>query len=88
MSLEEYGQLNGLLSMSVLSCILPKLISTITERIALIGRDRALVYESIDYGNDVTCHAGQDVLFLVFRQKNIYYCKKQIDHNFPWSALL
>ena len=33
MSLEEYGQLNGLLGMSVLSCILPKLIFTITERI-------------------------------------------------------
>ena len=33
MSLKECGQLNGLLSMSVLSCILPKLIFTITERI-------------------------------------------------------
>ena len=33
MSLEEYGQLNGLLGMSVLSCILPKQIFTITERI-------------------------------------------------------
>ena len=33
MSLKEYGQLNGLLSMSVLSCILRKLIFTITERI-------------------------------------------------------
>ena len=33
MSLEEYGRLNGLLGMSVLSCILPKQIFTITERI-------------------------------------------------------
>ena len=25
-------------------------------------------------------------LFLVFRKKNKCCCKKQIDHNFPWSA--
>ena len=30
---------------------------------------RAMVYESIDHGNDVTCHAEPVVLFLVFRKK-------------------
>ena len=30
---------------------------------------RAMVYESIDHGNDVTCHAMPVVLFLVFRKK-------------------
>ena len=47
-----------------------------------------MVYESIDHGNDVTSHAGPAVLFLAFRKKNQHYCKKQIDHNFPWSTLL
>ena len=28
-----------------------------------------MVYESIDHGNDVACHAVQVVLFLVFRKK-------------------
>ena len=28
-----------------------------------------MVYESIDHGNDVTCHAVPVVLFLVFRNK-------------------
>ena len=28
-----------------------------------------MVYESIDHGNDVTCHAVPVVLFLVFRKK-------------------
>ena len=49
---------------------------------------RAMVNERIDRGNDVTCHAVPAVLFLVFRKKNKYYCKKQIDHNFPRSTLL
>jgi len=39
-----------------------------------------MVYESIDHGYDVTCHAVPVVLFLVFRKKK-YYCKKQIDHK-------
>ena len=30
---------------------------------------RAMVYESIDHGNDVTCHAVPVVLFLSFRKK-------------------
>ena len=30
---------------------------------------RAMVYESIDHGNDVTCHAMPIVLFLAFRKK-------------------
>ena len=30
---------------------------------------RAMVYESIDHGNDITCHAMPVVLFLVFRKK-------------------
>ena len=29
-----------------------------------------MVYEGIDHGNDVTCHAVPVVLFLVFRIKN------------------
>ena len=37
---------------------------------------RAMVYERIDHGNDVTCHALPVVLFLVFR-KNKCYCKKK-----------
>ena len=49
---------------------------------------RAKVYESIDHGNDVTCHAVPVVLFLAFCKKNQYYCTKQIDHNFPRSTLL
>ena len=47
-----------------------------------------MVYESIDHGNDVTCHAVPVVLFLAFRKKNKYYCKKQIDHTFPSPTLL
>ena len=31
---------------------------------------RAMVYESIDHRNDVTCHAVPVVLRLVFRKKN------------------
>ena len=54
---------------------------------ALIGR-RAMVYESIDHGSDITCPAVPVVLFLVFCKRNKCYCKKQIDHNFPWSTLL
>ena len=46
-----------------------------------------MVYESIDHGIDVTRHTVPVVLFLVFRKKKCY-CKKQIDHNFPWSTLL
>ena len=30
----------------------------------------AMVYESIDHGNDVTCHAVLVVSFLVFRKNN------------------
>ena len=30
---------------------------------------RAMVYESVDHRNDVTCHAVPVVLFLVFRNK-------------------
>ena len=30
---------------------------------------RAMVYESIDHGNDVTCHAVPVVLFLVLVKK-------------------
>ena len=30
----------------------------------------AMVYESIDHGNDVTCHAVPVVLLLVFLKKN------------------
>ena len=30
---------------------------------------RAMVYESVDHRNDVTCHAVPVVLFLVFRKK-------------------
>ena len=30
-----------------------------------------MVYESIDHGNDVTCHALPIVLFLAFRKKNV-----------------
>ena len=30
---------------------------------------RAMVFESIDHGNDVTCHAVPVVLFLVFSKK-------------------
>ena len=30
-----------------------------------------MVYESIDHGSDVTCHAVPVVLFLVFRKKKI-----------------
>ena len=29
-----------------------------------------MVYESVDYGNDVKCHTGPVVLFLVFRKNN------------------
>ena len=29
-----------------------------------------MVYESIDHGNNVTCHAMPVVLFLVFRKNN------------------
>ena len=47
-----------------------------------------MVYESIDYENDITCHAVPVVLFLVFRKKNKHHCERQIDHNFPWSTLL
>ena len=48
-----------------------------------------MVYERIDHGNDVTCHAALTVLFLVFRKKiNVIIVKKQIDHNFPWFTLL
>ena len=48
-----------------------------------------MVYESIGHGNDVTCHAVPVFLFLVFRKKKEKrYCKKEIDHNFLWSALL
>ena len=35
-----------------------------------------MVYESLDHGNDVTCHAVPDVLFLVFRQKKINVVEK------------
>ena len=41
-----------------------------------------MVYEIMDHGNDVICHAVPVVLFLVFRKKKNYYCKKQIDHIF------
>ena len=37
---------------------------------------RAIVYESIDHGNDVTCQAVPVVLFLFFVKKNKCYCKK------------
>ena len=30
------------------------------------------VYESIDHGSDVTCHAVPVVLFLVFRKKKLF----------------
>ena len=36
--------------------------------------------------SNMSCSAV--VLVLVFRKKNICYCKKRIDHNFPWSTLL
>ena len=50
---------------------------------------RAMVYESIDRRNDVTCHAVPVVLCLVFRKKLIKcYCIKQTDYNFPRSKLL
>ena len=52
---------------------------------------RAMVYESIDRRNDITCHAVPVVLCLVFRQKLIEcYCIKQTDYsyNFPRSKLL
>ena len=50
---------------------------------------RAVVYESIDRRNDITCHAVPVVLCLVFRQKLIKcYCIKQTDYNFPRSKLL
>ena len=45
-----------------------------------------MVYEGIDHGNDVTCHAVPVVLFLVFRKKIKVIVKKQIDHNFSWSV--
>ena len=47
---------------------------------------RAMVYESVDHRNDVTCHAVPVVLFLVFRKKIKVIVKKQIDHNFSWSV--
>ena len=34
-------------------------------------RSRAMVYESVDHGNEVTCHEVLLVLFLVFRNKKI-----------------
>ena len=46
-----------------------------------------MVYESIDHGNDITCHAVPVVLFLVFPTKK-KYCKKQINHNFPCGLRL
>ena len=49
---------------------------------------RAMVYESVDHGNEARSHAVPVVLFLVFRKKIIkVIVKKQIDHNFPWSTL-
>ena len=30
-----------------------------------------MVYESIDQGNDLTCHAVPVVLFLIFQKKNV-----------------
>ena len=38
---------------------------TITERILARDWSRAMVYESIDHGNDVTCHAVLVVLLVV-----------------------
>ena len=35
----------------------------------LFGQELSMVYESIDHGNDVTCHAVPVVLFLVFCKK-------------------
>ena len=35
---------------------------------------RAMVYKSIDHGNDITCHAVRVVLF--FRKTNKCFCKK------------
>ena len=46
-----------------------------------------MVCESIEDGNDVTCHAVPVVLFLVFRKKNRCYRKKQIEHNLKGSKL-
>ena len=57
------------------------------QKSSRVDSSRAMVYESIDHGNDVTCHAVPVVLFLVF-SKNKCYCKKQIDHDFPLSTLL
>ena len=38
---------------------------------------RAMVYESIDHGNDVTCHAVLAVLFLVFSKKINFIVKNK-----------
>ena len=52
------------------------------------GYEPCMVYQSVDHGNDITCHAVLFVLFLVFRKKINVIVKKQIDHNFPCSTLL
>ena len=88
MSLEEYGQLNGLLGMSVLSCILPKLIFTITERI--IARWLVESYGLWEFRpwkwRKWSRSAGCFVFG--FSPKKINVIEKQIHHNFPWSTLL
>ena len=43
---------------------------TTTERSSHADWSRAVVYESVDYGNDVTCHTVPVVSFLVFRKNN------------------
>ena len=37
-----------------------------------------MVYESIDHGSDVTCHAVPVVLFLVFRKKINFIVKNKL----------
>ena len=61
-------------------------IFTITERI-LARWSRAMVYESIDHRDDVTCHAVPVVLFLVFRKKKInVIVKKALQNNHSPAA--
>ena len=50
---------------------------TITERMLRADWSRAMVYESKDHGNDVTCHAVSVVLFFVFRKKINVIVKKK-----------
>ena len=42
---------------------------------------RAIVYESIDHGNDVTCQAVPVVLFLFFVKKINVIVKKALQYN-------